>query len=110
MHGTINFNSVTIETIGKRSEQVAANGQVLAEGANFGVEGTAIDQAAHVLLAHQWNTLKHINILDVGQARTREGSWLGSKQGSEDMAGAVERDQEGHSVAEREAGPDRPAG
>jgi hypothetical protein len=36
---------------------------MVAERADLGIERSGIDQAAHVLLVHEYNTLKHINIL-----------------------------------------------
>jgi hypothetical protein len=37
---------------------------VLAEGADLGIEGTWIDQTAHIPIGHQRYALKHIDILE----------------------------------------------
>jgi hypothetical protein len=38
---------------------------VLAKRSDFWVKGTGIDQATNVLHVHQYNTLKHVNILSL---------------------------------------------
>ena len=57
------LHQILAHWIGQRGEQVTTDSQVLAKRLDFWVEGTGIDQTAQVLLVHQWNTLKHINIL-----------------------------------------------
>ena len=57
------LDQVLAHRISDGGEQVAADGQVLAERAHLWIERTGVDQTADVLLDHQWNALKHFNIL-----------------------------------------------
>jgi hypothetical protein len=65
------LDQVLAHGIGERHKQVAADSQVLAEAADLGVEGGRVDQAAHILIGHQMNALKHVNILGFTMRRVK---------------------------------------
>jgi len=57
------LHQVLAHRVSERDQQVATDRQVLAERPNLCIQRTGIDQTTNVLLNHQRNTLKHINIL-----------------------------------------------
>ena len=60
------LDQILAHRISQGDEQVAADGEVLAEGAHLGIEGAGIDQTAQVLIGYRRNALKHVDILEHG--------------------------------------------
>jgi hypothetical protein len=60
------LDQVLAHRVRQRDEQVAADGQMLTERADFGIERAGVDQTANVLFVDQCNALKHVNILRLG--------------------------------------------